>query len=165
MSARTSSHQSETSDDSIYPTGDDQDRWVVRRTQFLTRTHDLRPPVARSVAWLELGYSTGGAANKMDRTESTIKNYFDDLEDQFGYAVGESRTEFSIDLKLTELPPRVSPVCPECNAEQVVSTAEAERIFNDPSEDTQAAIDHSEVTHVCTGCGALLIPRPEEVDQ
>lgn len=42
------------------------DRWVTKRANFLTHANDLRQPVAASLAWLELGYSTAGAAKKLD---------------------------------------------------------------------------------------------------
>gem|GEM_PF-6499019 len=129
------------------------------------RANDLREPVAESLAWLELGYSASGTAKRVDRSESTIKGYLDDLNDRFGYAVGESRTEFSIDLDLNDLPPRVSPVCPECNAEQVKSTAEAERMLNNPTGDIRKAIDNDEASHVCFACGVHLIATPDEVNQ
>jgi predicted RNA-binding Zn-ribbon protein involved in translation (DUF1610 family) len=129
------------------------------------RANDLREPVAESLAWLELGYSASGAAKRMDRSESTVKSYLDDLQDQFGYAVGESRTDLSIDLDLNDLPPRVSPVCPECGAEQVWSTDEAERIFNNPTGDIRKAIENSEASHVCTACGVHLVANPTEVNQ
>jgi hypothetical protein len=153
------------SDESENVETENRERWVTKRARFLVRANDLRQPVAESLAWLELGYSASGAAQRVGQSESTIKGYLDDLEDRFGYAVGESRTDLTIDLDLNDLPPRVSPVCPECDAEQVKSTAEAERILNNPTGDIRKAIDNDEATHVCFACGAHLAATPTEVNQ
>lgn len=165
MSAQTTTSPRKSTTEPTYLNGDKQNRWVTKRARFLVRANDLRQPVAESLAWLELGYSASGAAQKTDHSESTIKGYLDDLEDRFGYAVGETRTNLTIDLDLNDLPPRVSPVCPECDAEQVKSTAEAERILNNPTGDIRKAIDNDEASHVCFACGAHLAATPTEVNQ
>lgn len=141
-----------------YPSEDEQHRWATRRAQFLTRIHDLSETRARCVAWSELGFSDSGIAQQLDLTESTVKNHREELEQQFGYGVGMSRTEFSIDFRLTDLPTLTSPYCPDCGQRQVIEAASADSTFNSISETIQSAIDNDDATHVCLACGAQLAP-------
>lgn len=141
-----------------YPPEDKHQRWATRRAQFLMQVYELSETPAYCIAWSELGYSNGGIAQELDLTESTVKKHREELEQQFGYCVGISRTEFSLDFRMEELPTVPAPYCPKCGERRVTNADRAESRNNQVAEKIQSAIDNKDATHVCLACGVHLTP-------
>jgi hypothetical protein len=53
----------------------DEERAAVERARYLDRTTDLRRRVCEAIAYAELGYSSGGIADRIDATEGTARKY------------------------------------------------------------------------------------------
>lgn len=68
----------------------DDDRYATQRSRYLARTTELRRPEAKAVAYMELGYSHRGAAERLDTTESTVQSYLERAMARYGLEVTET---------------------------------------------------------------------------
>lgn len=77
------------------PLGDREaeDRYADKRSQYLTSVTDLREPVARGLAYRELGCSNSGIAKRCDVTESTARSWMRSVEEQFGKRAIQTRPQ------------------------------------------------------------------------
>jgi hypothetical protein len=134
-----------------------EEREAEKRANELKRLHNLRAPVAETVAWSELGYSFSGVASKVDVAESTVKSRIESVEDRFGYgaAITKSASERSGPL-VGELVERACPVV-GCDASAGVHSVTGARMtFPAPSGELKRALEaagRKGDTHVCVSCG------------
>lgn len=66
------------------------DRYATQRGRMLSRELDLRRPEGEAIAYCERGYSFGGAADKMDTSKGTVKNYVERAICLYGYEIAEN---------------------------------------------------------------------------
>lgn len=62
----------------------DDEKYANARARYLERVENLPRKYGKTLAYSELGYSTSGIAKRLDKTEGTVKKYFDRLENQYG---------------------------------------------------------------------------------
>lgn len=71
----------------------EDDDYVQDRARYLERVSSLRRKLAKALAYAELGYSHHGIAKKMDTSGSTVQSWFEEIEDEYGEHVLESRPQ------------------------------------------------------------------------
>ena len=69
----------------------EEDRFIDRRSLFIGSTTGLPDSVATALAYRELGYTASGIAKRIDRTESTVRGYLDDVAESLGFEVLETK--------------------------------------------------------------------------
>jgi len=72
---------------------DAEARYVDKRAEYLVRVADLRKPVARGLAYRELGYSHSGIATHCDVAEGTVDAWMADVAERFGKNALETRPQ------------------------------------------------------------------------
>lgn len=117
----------ETDDDGVH-WKINEDRWVEKRTQFLSSNEiGLREPIARAVALVQIGYTASGIASEMDVTEGTAKIYTEQANRKYG-GITAADPDAETVQELTER--GIYPdECPVCASEKVWPVPAARRIF------------------------------------
>ena len=72
---------------------DAEARYADKRAEYLVRVTDLRKPVARGLAYRELGYTHSGIAKHCDVAEGTVSAWMADVADRFGERALETRPQ------------------------------------------------------------------------
>lgn len=67
------------------------ERYATQRGRMLSRELDLRRPEGEALAYVERGYSFGGAADEMDTSKGTVKAYVERAICLYGYEVAEQK--------------------------------------------------------------------------
>jgi len=80
----------------------DEPRFVEQRAAYLERSANLPKKQGRVLALSELGYSTSGIAKHVAHTPSTVDNYLEAIEVQFGPAAAYAKLpdELGVDADL-----------------------------------------------------------------
>lgn len=73
--------------------GSGDKRYVRKRGEYLKRVSSLRENICEALAWREIGYSKSGIAKKMDTTESTVKSWMEEVEEEYGKDALETRPQ------------------------------------------------------------------------
>lgn len=116
----------------------DADRAALERSRYLVATTDLTEREARALAYREMGYSSSGIAQKLERTPGTVTTYLDRIVAQYGLD--------AVETKLPEQRGNLSEVTPERLAElsdgvreqyMAIACRELERVPEEIAEKVQ----------------------------
>lgn len=69
----------------------DDEHYATLRSSMLAHNPDLRRPEAEAIAYTEPGYSFSGAAEEMDTSKGTVKNYVERAICLYGFEVAEQK--------------------------------------------------------------------------
>lgn len=134
----------------------DPERWVERRTQYLTTTApSLRPAVAEAVGWSELGYSASGIAKRMDVAESTAGNYLDTASQARPGVLLTTAADMDGDPEADYDGPVSKTECPVCLNESLIGGDNLNAVFSTSSWGSKAMLDDADL--VCWVCHSVRI--------